>query len=167
MNSIITGLLEAGKPYFYMSADENGQNNEGTVRNVNFFRADLAAYDVAAPVENNGLIGTDDFEEMDAPAASNSYILSGNKLYDTEGCTGTDVVKVGANKAYIDMDKVVSSGSASRSAFIMFDEATGIKAVQGIDVTVKQEGIFNLNGQRMYQLKKGLNIVNGKKVMVK
>ena len=163
----VTGLLEAGKPYFYMSADENGQNNAGTVRNVNFFRADLAKYDAVAPVANNGLIGTDNFEEMTAPAGSNYWILSGNKLYDTEGCTGTDAVTVGANKAYINTDLIVNAPTASRSAFIMFDEATGIKAVQGNDVTAKQEGIFNLNGQRLNQLKKGLNIVNGKKVMVK
>jgi len=76
-------------------------------------------------------------------------------------------VTVGANKAYINTSLIVNAPSASRSAFIMFDEATGIKAVQGNDVTVKQEGIFNLNGQRLNQLKKGLNIVNGKKVMVK
>lgn len=162
--SKVNGLLEAGKPYFYMSADENGQNNAGTVRNVNFFRADFDNYDVPTPAINNGLIGT--FSDMIAPAGENFWILSGNKLYDTEGCTGDDAVTVGANKAYINTSLIASVPSASRSAFIMFDEAIGIKAVQG-NVTATQEGIFNLNGQRLNQLKKGLNIVNGKKVMVK
>ena len=160
----VNGLLEAGKPYFYMSADENGQDNARTVRNVNFFRADFDEYDSEQPISNNGLIGT--FSDMTAPAGSNYWILSGNKLYDTEGCTGDDAVTVGANKAYINTSLIVNALSASRSAFIFFDEATGIKAVQG-NVTAKQEGIFNLNGQRLNQLKKGLNIVNGKKVMVK
>ena len=159
----VNGLLEAGKPYFYKASDVTG-NEEGK-HNVNFFRADFERYDAATPVISNGLIGT--FTETTAPDGANYWILSGNKLYDTEGCTGEDAVTVGANKAYINTSLIVNAPSASRSAFIMFDEATGIKAVQGNDVTVKQEGIFNLNGQRLNQLKKGLNIVNGKKVMVK
>ena len=161
----VDGLLEAGKPYFYMSNDEAGKRGtDPVVRNVQFFRADWTD-DVPTPVENNGLIGT--FTETTAPAGSNYYILSGNKLYNTEGCTGSDAVTVGANRAYIKIDDVPSAGLGSRSAFILFDEVTGIKAVQGNDVTAKQEGIFNINGQRLNQLKKGLNIVNGKKVMVK
>ena len=43
--------------------------------------------------------------------------------------------------------------------------ATGIDGVQ-----VKadaQQGIFNLQGQKMIRLQKGLNIVNGKKIVVK
>ena len=160
----VNGLLEAGKPYFYMSTDEIGQNNEGTVRNVNFFRADFDNYDVPTPAVSNGLIGT--FTETTAPEGANYYILSSNTLYNTVGCTGDDAVTVGANKAYINVNDVSSTVSGSRSAFILFDEATDINAVQD-NVKADQVGIFNINGQRLNQLKKGLNIINGKKVMVK
>lgn len=167
MLSKVTGLLEAGKPYFYMSSDVNGKNNEGAeprIRNVHFFRADFDRYDSANPITNNGLIGT--FSSTTAPAGSNYYILSGNKLYDTEGCTEGYAVTVGANKAYINANSIVSVSSPSRSAYILFDEATGINTVQS-GGEAKQVGIFNLNGQRLNQLKKGLNIINGKKVLVK
>lgn len=154
-----TGLLEAGKPYFYVSSDEDGKNGEGSVRNVNFFRADLPAYDAVSPVENNGLIGT--FSSTTAPAGANYWILSSNTLYDTEGAS----VTVGANKAYVNIDNIVSIPSPSRSVVIPFGESTSINAVQ--ESAAKQSGIYNLNGQRMNQLKKGLNIVDGKKYFVR
>ena len=160
----VDGILEAGKPYFYQATDDRYLSSSVNKPNVQFFRVDFDNYDVPTPAVNNGLIGT--FSEMTAPAGSNYYILSDNKLYNTEGCTGDYAVTVGANKAYINVDNVTSTVSGSRSAFILFDEATGINAVKD-NVKADQVGIFNLNGQRLNQLKKGLNIVNGKKVMVK
>jgi len=46
---------------------------------------------------------------------------------------------------------------------VVFDETTGIKTVE----TVKsaQQGVYNLQGQRMQHVQKGLYIVNGKKVI--
>ncbi|MDD7527301.1 MAG: hypothetical protein SPK34_08070, partial [Bacteroidaceae bacterium] len=141
--SKVTGLLEAGKPYFYMASDVNGQNNEGTVRNVNFFRADFGTYDVATPpIENNGLIGT--FEAITAPQGAKYYVLSNNKLYYT-----TDAeVKVGANKAYINKSQIVNKGGGAAKAFIDFDEleATGIDAVDTAK-TLKGGKFYDLSGR--------------------
>ena len=50
---------------------------------------------------------------------------------------------------------------------IIFDEATAISQVQGSGFKVQDSEIFNLAGQRMSKLQKGVNIVNGKKVLVK
>lgn len=157
----VTGLLEAGKPYFYMASDVNGQNNEGTVRNVNFFRADFDTYDVATPIENNGLIGT--FSAITAPQGDNFYVLSGNKLYYTTGAT----VNVGANKAYIDKSKIVNKGGEAK-AFIDFDEleATGIDAVDTAK-TLKGGKFYDLSGREVANPTRGLYIVNGKKVLIK
>ena len=161
--SKVTGLLEAGKPYFYMASDINGQHNEGTVRNVNFFRADLAKYDVATPIENNGLIGT--FSGITAaPQGDNFYVLSGNKLYYTTGAE----VKVGANKAYIDKNQIVNKGGGEAKAFIDFDEleATGIDAVDTAK-TLKGGKFYDLSGREIANPTRGLYIVNGKKVLIK
>lgn len=161
--SKVTGLLEAGKPYFYMASDVIGQNNEGTVRNVNFFRADLAKYDVATPIENNGLIGT--FSGITAaPQGDNFYVLSGNKLYYTTGAE----VKVGANKAYIDKSLIVNKGGGAAKAFIDFDEleATGIDAVDTAK-TLKGGKFYDLSGREVANPTRGLYIVNGKKVLIK
>lgn len=60
---------------------------------------------------------------------------------------------IGAGKAYLE---------GSTAARIVFDEETGIN-----DINAEQnvEAIFNLQGQKMTEAKKGINIVNGKKVM--
>ena len=161
--SKVTGLLEAGKPYFYMASDEIGQNNEGTVRNVNFFRADLAKYDVVTPIENNGLIGTFSLIKV-APQGDNFYVLSGNKLYYT-----TDAeVKVGANKAYINKSQIENKGGGAAKAFIDFDEleATGIDAVDTAK-TLKGGKFYDLSGREVANPTRGLYIVNGKKVLIK
>lgn len=162
--SKVTGLLEAGKPYFYMASDVNGQNNAGTVRNVNFFRADLAKYDVTTPIENNGLIGTFSVPAITAPQGDNFYVLSGNKLYYTTGAE----VKVGANKAYIDKNQIVNKGGGAAKAFIDFDEleATGIDAVDTAK-TLKGGKFYDLSGREVANPTRGLYIVNGKKVLIK
>ena len=159
--SKVTGLLEAGKPYFYMASDVNGQNNEGTVRNVNFFRADFDTYDVKAPIPNNGLIGT--FSAITAPKGDNFYVLSNNKLYYTTDAT----VNVGANKAYIDKSMIANKGGEAK-AFIDFDEleATGIDAVDTAK-TLKGGKFYDLSGREIANPTRGLYIVNGKKVLIK
>lgn len=161
--SKVTGLLEAGKPYFYMASDVNGQDNKGTVRNVNFFRADFDTYDVATPSENNGLIGTFSVPAITAPQGDNFYVLSGNKLYYTTGAE----VKVGANKAYIDKSKIANKGGEAK-AFIDFDEleATGIDAVDTAK-TLKGGKFYDLSGREIANPTRGLYIVNGKKVLIK
>ena len=163
----VNGLLEAGKPYFYMACDNIGKDNHGgtpevNVHNVNFFRADFDKYDVSIPIPDNGLIGT--FSATTAPQGSNIYVLSNNKLYDTDA---TDV-NIGANKAYINMSQVPTGGGAARDIMLYFgdaDETTGIANVRSQMSDVK--AIYNLQGQRVNRLQKGLNIVNGKKVLMK
>ena len=157
--SEVTGLLEAGKPYFYVSSDEVGQDNAGTVRNVNFFQADLDAYNAASPVENNGLIGT--FSNITAPKGDDIYVLSNGQLYNVD----SDVT-VGANKAYVDVSKI-SSSPAPGVVELDFNEPTGIETVANNQELNANSKFFNLAGQRVAQPTKGLYIVNGKKVLVK
>lgn len=48
-----------------------------------------------------------------------------------------------------------------------FDDADGISTVQGSELMVNDPEIYNIAGQRISKLQKGVNIVNGKKVLVK
>lgn len=156
------GIMEPGKPYLYKTLEAAKQDG-GIVdeTNVYFFKAGYELVD--APVENNGLIGT--FTATTAPQGSDYLVLSGNKLYNTEAST----VNVGANKAYIDKSKIETKAAEARVMIALgFDEeeTTGIQTVESVKMS---EGnmIFNMNGQRMMKPAKGLNIIGGKKVMVK
>lgn len=57
----------------------------------------------------------------------------------------------------------VPTASAAKS-FVLGDAAT---AIQNVNNTSSSSAIYNLNGQRLSQLQKGINIVNGKKLFVK
>ncbi len=174
----VTGLLEAGKPYFYVSADENGQNNEGSVRNVNFFRADFDTYDVAEPVENNGLIGTfgDPTAVEYVPQGKNYYVV-GRAAGDTEDkiFRVDSEVTLGANRAYIDKSKIADKAAGSRTILLSFDGAeekdpTAIESTEAVEVLT--DGVFyDMSGREVSNLTPGLYIVKygnvTKKVMIK
>lgn len=156
----VNGLLEAGKPYFFMSADEIGAHNEGTIRNVNFFRADFDKYDASIPITSNGLIGT--FTAIEAvPQGNDIFVLSSNKLYQVNSA-----VSLAANRAYVDKSQITNTQATSRTISLAFDDATAIENMQVVN-EIANQAIYNLSGQRVAQPTKGLYIVNGKKVIIK
>ena len=72
---------------------------------------------------------------------------------------------IGANKAYL-----TYSGSLVREFFLFEDDATGIneelRSFSSMKSMKKEESsIYNLAGQRIQKMQKGINIVNGKKVL--
>lgn len=165
----VTGLMEAGKPYFYKACDMVGKDNGGDkenpvdIHNVNFFRADFDNYDAAKPITNNGLVGT--FTNTTAPQGENYYVLYSNELYQVDSD-----VPVDANKAYIDASKVINKSEAKSRAFINFEgQATGIAAIENNDAVnvITNAAIYNLNGQRVMNPTRGIYIVNGKKLFIK
>ena len=121
------------------------------------------------------------------PSADSSNELTGNKLVGTlapsyfaenqiYGLAGNTFKKnsagsIRANKAYIPANLITVSGSgngggAKAFTFIFDDEATGIKTIETVSAEEAAQ-IFNLAGQRINKMQKGINIVNGKKIMVK
>ena len=67
------------------------------------------------------------------------------------------------NKCYLS----VPSEAAVKAAFFELGDADAINTVQGSGFKVQDSEIFNLAGQRMSKLQRGVNIVNGKKILVK
>lgn len=59
---------------------------------------------------------------------------------------------------------LVVAADAQTATLTITDKATGMTMLQ---TTVDAEAIYNLAGQRLAQPQKGINIINGKKVMVK
>ena len=73
---------------------------------------------------------------------------------------GTTVAK---GKAYLE----IANADVKSFAFSFADQADGINEVNGQWSTANGQSIFNLAGQRIQKMQKGINIVNGKKVVLK
>ena len=112
----------------------------------NKIAANLPAINIA-----NDLKGTD----ADTAADGTMYVLA--KVEDKVGfykATGT----IPAGKAYYQ-----STSSVKAFFFEGEDDATGIKDLN--DLKDSNDVIYNLAGQRINKMQKGINIVNGKKVL--
>lgn len=92
------------------------------------------------------------------PAPVGSYVLQnqGGKVgfYHVEGTQP----EVGANRCYL------TTSSGIKAFFFDEDDATAIKAIDNAQQTA-EGAIYNLSGQRMSKMQKGINIINGKKVL--
>lgn len=113
-------------------------------------------------VKANHLIGV--VEETTVP--SDSYVLQnqdGNvAFYKVQEGT---VITLGAYKAYLDSS--IDAGGAVK-AFFMGEEAVEATGIDTVDASAeKATEIYNLNGQHVSVMTKGIYIVNGKKVLVK
>ena len=109
--------------------------------------------DERAPIES---LLTGVYEATLAPVGS--YVLQnqGGKVgfYHVEGTQP----EVGANRCYL------TTSSGIKAFFFDEDDATAIKAIDNAQQTA-EGAIYNLSGQRMSKMQKGINIINGKKVL--
>ena len=87
------------------------------------------------------------------------YVLTKESEKDAQFAP-VDKGEIAAGKAFL---KVAASGE-SRLNVVIAGETTGIKSIEAQEA---QEGIYNLQGQRVAKAQKGLYIVNGKKAIVK
>lgn len=132
-----------------------------------FYKEGKAANDVvpalsgeADDVDGNLFVAVS--EDVDALASQDgnnfNYIL--NKVNDTVGFYRAAGQKVAAGKAYI------SVAGAGVKSFFLPGMTDGIQAVEAQGKMENAE-IYNLAGQRVNAAKKGIYVINGKKVMVK
>jgi len=78
----------------------------------------------------------------------------------------TTLGAVPAGKAYLELP--TEEADAKGFTMVFDDETTSINdALRYDNDTLRYDNIYNLNGQRLSAPQKGINIVNGKKVMVK
>ena len=88
-----------------------------------------------------------------------AYGLSGNKFV-VNNAPGN----ISAGKAYIEASSIPTG--VKDFTLVFEDETTGITETRTA-TREEIEAIFNLAGQRMSRMHKGVNIVNGKKILVK
>ena len=109
-------------------------------------------------------------EITDANRKSIVLLAAGNKLgYAKTDRTIANGKALGACRAYFHIPSISGNAQTARSFVLNFGEenvTTGIIEVN-TNTTNKSEGAFNLQGRRIVNPKKGLYIVNGKKIIIK
>lgn len=96
---------------------------------------------------------------FDKLSSAGGYILSGNTFHLT-----TDNIVTNPFEAFL-----TAVGAQPQEVTIHIVDATGIETIDnGQQTTVNgQQSIFNLAGQRLMRVQKGINIINGKKYIIK
>ena len=107
-----------------------------------------------------------------ALSGSNGTVTGGDGIYALSTLGGTAPVgfypltdtniKIPAGKAYLNL-----SGSTVKGFTFVFDEddATGISLMEDGRSQMEDGAIYNLAGQRINKMQRGINIVNGKKIL--
>lgn len=147
--------IEAGKPYL-VKAINNGDGLSAT--NVTLPGADVQASSATAGGYTVNYVGTYAGTTVTAETAGgNAFVVKNNGIYHVDSD-----VSVGAYRAYF----TVEAETPVKALIFDFDELpTAINAVEAAQ-NEKAE-IYNLAGQRLNKAQKGVNIINGKKVLVK
>jgi hypothetical protein len=83
------------------------------------------------------------------------------------GITTENDIRPATAEASMDGFRAYLNGSLAGARIMIFDETTGIKTVYGSKEILGDGRVYNLNGQHVENAKKGVYIVNGKKVVIK
>ena len=120
----------------------------------------------AQTVVSNMLVGVTEATELNKVDGDYTNYVFAQKNGELGFYAVTDGSTLGAHKAYLPLPTAKLPSADSRVAYVFDgDDATEIQNIGQEDNV--QHSIYNLNGQRQKGLKKGLNIVDGKKMMVK
>ena len=109
-----------------------------------------------AKTANSDMTSNDLLPSTGITADGTQYVLAENdgKVAFYNVTVGTDIP---AGKAYI------SSNAGIKAFYFEGNNPTDIKAIPNENLNV--ENIYNLAGQRLNKMQKGINIVNGKKIL--
>lgn len=120
--------------------------------------AATSSTNTSSDVELQGVYST-----TNITAAEKNYVLSKNKIYEVGEAGAT----IAPYRAYFHMVNHNGNASARLLSFSVNGEATAIEGVSAEKGTADSE-VYNLHGQKMNgQLKKGIYIIGGKRVVVK
>ena len=138
--------IVAGKPYIVKPTSE--------VTSIEV--TDKTVGTPASKVTDNGVTMIGNLGQTTIPAGS-FYITTDSQLKKLTGGTANLM----GFRAYFTVD---SGSSVKALSFDLDDEATAIEETLS-DSPLKGENIYNLAGQRISKMQRGINIVNGKKIL--
>jgi len=159
LNFTTANEIEAGKPYLIKWSTGSGNIENPVFENVTIsntpndiqtdkadFKGNLSAFNLTA---DNTIL----------------YLASDNKLYTPRN----NKTSLGAFRAYFKLNGLTAGSpqqSAGVRAFVLdFGVETAIKGV--IRTPDSNKACYDLNGRKLAQPVKGINIINGRKVVVK
>ena len=162
----ITEAIKGGQGVLLYNKKADGENTSNVT--VNFANSSM--------VFDNGTDANDENDNLLVGTTAPTYLaqfvgdntnfgLSANTLKKIKNGT-----TIAANKAYLPVPtgivKTLSGSSVKSFTLVFEDETTGITETRKAN-REEVEAIFNLAGQRLNRTQKGINIVNGKKILVK
>lgn len=156
MGNALESTIAAGTPVMLVGATNAGSYTANIEANT---------APVSSPIDTYALKGTFTGTSIDCTKQTGTnYVLGFDKNNDNRigfYHVNSSSYSLKANRAYLNL-----TGGDARGYNIMFDvddDATGIVSTPG--ETEEGTTIYNLSGQRLNKMQKGINIVNGKKVL--
>lgn len=130
----------------------------------NTYNLTITMSDDKAGTSLNGSLLKGNFLQQDLTQSGDKVKFIFTKKNDVVGfyrlSSGTSTL--GANKCWLEWD-VPTMGDPAQSIRLRFEDVTDITSVIQ---TTKAEGIYDLTGRRLAAPQKGVNIINGKKVIL-
>lgn len=103
-----------------------------------------------------------------------NYIMQGGKFIKIrQEEAGNEDIKMPAHRAYLPLlttEVSPTSGGAKSVVLLLWDDdvVTGIESTEKVDYEPARDGhVYSISGQRLSAPRKGINIINGRKVIVK
>ena len=103
-----------------------------------------------------------------------NYIMQGGKFIKIkQEEAGNEDIKMPAHRAYLPLlttEVSPTSGGAKSVVLLLWDDdvVTGIESTEKVDYEPARDGhVYSISGQRLSSPRKGINIINGRKVIVK
>lgn len=103
-----------------------------------------------------------------------NYIMQGGRFIKIkQEEAGEEDIKMPAHRAYLPLlttEVSPTPGGAKSVVLLLWDDdvVTGIERMRNVENEImRNESIYNLNGQKLSAPRKGINIINGRKVIVK
>ena len=143
--------IVAGKPYMVKVSSDKSELTASNVE-VATIATPVKVEDGSNSLTFNGVLAS-------GYAPLNSFIISNNVFYNVDTA---NTVALGAFRGYI----TTNSGSSVKAINFDFeDDATGISLMEDGRSQMEDGAIYNVAGQRLNKMQKGINIVNGKKIL--
>ena len=98
-----------------------------------------------------------------------NYIMQGGRFIKIkQEEAGDETVKMPAHRAYLPL--LTTAVGEAKSIVLLWDDGfvTGVERMRNVENEImRNESVYNLNGQKLSSPRKGINIINGRKVIVK